>query len=94
MYTLINNGQSVTLETRRDNDITLYDNVRLSVDHYFYQLNGHPANGLHALVIGEVEKSLIEAVLKHTNQNQTKASSALGLSRSTLRKKMFLYNID
>ncbi len=83
----------ITLKTRRDGDITLSEYVRLSIDYYFDQLNGHPLNGLHALVIGEVEKPLIEAVMKHTNQNQTKAANALGLSRSTLRKKMIQYDI-
>jgi Fis family transcriptional regulator len=45
------------------------------------------------MVIREVEKPLIEAVLKHCGQNQTKASKVLGLSRSTLRKKVELYDL-
>ena len=91
--TIVTDNQTVTLKTRRDGDITLGAYVRLSVDHYFDRLNGHPPNGLHALVIGEVEKPLVEAALEHTNRNQTKAANALGLSRSTLRKKMIQYNI-
>ncbi len=93
MGALAKDDQTITLKTRRDGDITLSEYVRLSVDHYFEQLNGHPPNGLYALVIGEVEKPLVEAVLEHTNQNQTKAANALGLSRSTLRKKMIQYDI-
>ena len=93
MDTVAKNDQAITLKTRRDGDITLSEYVRLSVDYYFDQLNGHPPIGLHELVIGEVEKPLVEAVLEHTNQNQTKAANALGLSRSTLRKKMIQYDI-
>lgn len=67
--------------------------VKKAVDSYFSQLNGHQASGLYALVIKEVEKPLIEATLAHTGHNQTKAAKALGLSRSTLRKKMEQYRI-
>ena len=91
--TSVHDDQTIMLKTRRDGDITLSEYVRLSVDHYFDQLNGHPPNGLHAFVIGEVEKPLVESVLEHTNHNQSKAANALGLSRSTLRKKMIQYHI-
>ena len=67
--------------------------VKKAVDKYFSQLNGHTATGLHALVICEVEKPLIEAALEHSGYNQTKAAKVLGLSRSTLRKKMDQYSI-
>lgn len=67
--------------------------VKIAVDSYFSQLNGHDARGLYTLVMQEVEKPLIETTLDHTGYNQTKAAKALGLSRSTLRKKMEQYNI-
>jgi Fis family transcriptional regulator len=73
--------------------IPLSAQVKESIEYYFSQLNGHDAGGLYAMVIREVEKPLIEAVLKHCGQNQTKASKVLGLSRSTLRKKIELYNL-
>ena len=68
--------------------------VKKAVDQYFSQLNGYDANGLYEMVISEVEKPLIEATLTHTGHNQTKAAMVLGLSRSTLRKKMDHYNIS
>lgn len=72
----------------------LSDLVKQAVDQYFSQLNGYDANGLYEMVISEVEKPLIEATLSHTGHNQTKAAKVLGLSRSTLRKKMDHYNIS
>ncbi len=68
--------------------------VKKAVDQYFSQLNGYEANGLYEMVISEVEKPLIEATRTHTGHNQTKAAKVLGLSRSTLRKKMDHYNIS
>ena len=43
---------------------------------------------LHAVVISQVEKPLIELVLDHTRGNQLKAAEILGINRNTLRKKM------
>lgn len=74
--------------------IPLSVHVKATVEHYFSQLNGHDASGLHAMVISEVEKPLIEAALEYCGQNQTKASKMLGLSRSTLRKKIDLYKLS
>lgn len=68
--------------------------VKNTVEHYFAQLNGHDTAGLHAMVISEVEKPLIEATLIYCGQNQTKASKILGLSRSTLRKKIEIYGLS
>ncbi len=68
--------------------------VKKTMEHYFAQLNGHDTTGLHAMVISEVEKPLIEAALEYCGHNQTKASKILGLSRSTLRKKLDLYGLS
>ena len=51
--------------------------------------NGH----LHELIIGGIEKPLVEIVLKETNGNQTQAANILGINRNTLRKKISEYEI-
>jgi Fis family transcriptional regulator len=61
---------------------------------YFQSLNGHGANNLYRLVMNEVEAPLLESVMKHTGGNQTLAASLLGISRSTLRKKLSQYDLD
>ncbi len=67
--------------------------VKTAVNHYLSQLDGIDATGLHAMVLAEVEKPLFEATLQHSGYNQTKAAQILGISRSTLRKKLELYNL-
>jgi len=84
----------IKIQTRRADDLTLAQHVRISVEHYLSQLNGHEPRGLHAFVIQEVEKPLLETALKHAGQNQSKAAKLLGISRSTLRNKMASYNIS
>jgi len=45
------------------------------------------------LIMGGIEKPLVEIVLKETNGNQTKAANILGINRNTLRKKITEYKI-
>jgi len=68
--------------------------VKQTVIRYLDQLNGHDCGGLHAFVMAEVEKPLLQATLEHSGFNQSKAAKALGLSRSTLRKKMEYYGLS
>ena len=51
--------------------------------------NGH----LHELIMGGIEKPLVEIVLNETNGNQTQAANILGINRNTLRKKIARYRI-
>jgi len=72
----------------------LSQQVAQALESYFEQLDGQEVVDLHALVISEVEKPLLEAVLNHTKSNQSKAAKMLGLSRGTLRKKLISYELD
>jgi Fis family transcriptional regulator, factor for inversion stimulation protein len=81
------------LANRKSAPVPLSANVKKAVDLYFAQLNGHDTAGLYAMVMSQVEKPLLECVLEHTGYNQTKAAKILGLSRSTLRKKLDEYRI-
>lgn len=82
------------MDRREKASIPLALFIKQKVDQYFTQLNGHDPVGLHAMVISEVEKPLLEAALEHSGYNQTKAAKALGLSRSTLRKKLDHYHLS
>jgi Fis family transcriptional regulator len=73
--------------------LILSEQVRLALRGYFTQLDGHEATGLYAMVLSEVEKPLIETVLEQCGHNQSRAAQVLGLSRSTLRKKISQYGI-
>lgn len=75
-------------------DGLLSEHVRLAVERYFQQLDGHEANNLYEMVLHEMERPLIETVLCQCGHNQSRAAQVLGLSRSTLRKKMLQHGID
>ena len=68
--------------------------VSQALDKYFAQLDGHEAHDLYHLVLEEVERPMLASVLNHTNGNQSRAAKVLGISRSTLRKKLALYGME
>ena len=72
----------------------LSEHVRWAVEDYFVRLDGHATANLYDLVLREVELPLLQAVLRHCAHNQTKAAQILGVSRSTLRKKLTQYGIE
>lgn len=51
------------------------------------------AEGLHALVIHEVEGPLLREVLAWHDGNQSRAAAALGINRATLRKKLAVHGL-
>jgi Fis family transcriptional regulator len=87
-------AEIINIDCKKTTPIPLSVTVKQTVELYFSELNGHDAVDLYAIVLSEVEKPLLEATLEHTGYNQTKAAKALGLSRSTLRKKLDHYGIS
>ncbi len=65
-----------------------------SLEHYFKDMKGEQPSDLHGRVIEEVEKHLFEFVLNHVDGNRSEAAAILGISRTTLRKKLSVYDID
>lgn len=74
--------------------VLLSVHVKQALTLYFAQLKGHDAVDLYNMVMSEVEKPLLESVLEYCGHNQSKAAKALGLSRSTLRKKLEQYGLS
>jgi Fis family transcriptional regulator, factor for inversion stimulation protein len=72
---------------------SLRQNVEIAVGRYFAQLEGQMVSDVYDMVLQEVEAPLLEAVMKYTRNNQTLASSVLGLNRGTLRKKLKRYGL-
>jgi Fis family transcriptional regulator len=68
--------------------------VKDALSSYFKQMNGHNVTDLYKMVVSEVEQPLLETVMKEAGGNQSRAAVMLGMSRSTLRKKLALYNLD
>ena len=71
----------------------LSEQVKKAMKNYFATLGDtNPAN-VYEMVMTEVEPELLKAVMKYSNNNQSKAANVLGINRATLRKKLHRYNI-
>ena len=67
--------------------------VRTSLEGYFKDLRGTEPDRMHEMLVKAVEKPLLEVVMEHAEQNQSKAAQWLGLNRNTLRKKLLEHKL-
>ncbi|OGA01129.1 MAG: Fis family transcriptional regulator [Betaproteobacteria bacterium RIFCSPLOWO2_02_FULL_62_17] len=76
---------------RQGNEIA--DSVRRSLERYFKDLDGTRPRSIYDMVLKNVERPMLEAVLDHAEGNQTIAAEMLGINRNTLRKKIHALKI-
>jgi len=72
----------------RDRKVLLSTHVKNSLERYFHDLNGEKTTDVYDMVISEVERPLLEIVMRHVKSNQCRAAELLGINRNTLRKKL------
>ncbi|MCX7120934.1 MAG: DNA-binding transcriptional regulator Fis [Gammaproteobacteria bacterium] len=85
---------TLTSDMQANEALSLQESVNQTLQQYIAKLDGQTPANLYNMVLTEVEKPLIEMVLKLTNNNQSKAAIILGISRGTLRKKMAIYDLN
>ena len=83
-------NQATNLKTNKK---PLCKHTEDALDSYFETLNGDRPGDLYELVIGEVERPLLKAVMDYTHGNQSQAAGILGINRGTLRKKLRTYSL-
>ena len=67
--------------------------IRASLEGYFKDLRGTEPDGMYDMMVRVVEKPLLEVVMQHAEQNQSRAAEWLGLNRNTLRKKLLEHKL-
>ncbi len=70
----------------RSDDIS--DCVRRALERYFKDLDGEKPTGIYDMVLRNIERPMLEIVMKHAEGNQTLAAEILGINRNTLRRKL------
>lgn len=88
-----NNDNKIVLPSSDSETPTLKECVKNAMDTFFQDLDGQPAANLYEMVMAEVEAPLLDVVMKHSRDNQSKASEILGINRGTLRKKLKQYDL-
>ena len=69
------------------------ETVRHSLEDYLRDLGESEPDGMYNMVLQVVEKPLLEIVMRHTDNNQSKAAQWLGLNRNNLRKKLLEHKL-
>jgi Fis family transcriptional regulator len=67
--------------------------VRATLEGYIKDLGGSEPDGMYNMLVNVVEKPLLEVVMYHADNNQSKAAQWLGLNRNTLRKKLLEHKL-
>lgn len=67
--------------------------IRQAIKQYFINLEGAQASNIYDMVMSQVERHLLDAVMEHANRNQSRATQWLGISRNTLRKLIEKYKL-
>ncbi|MSR10954.1 MAG: DNA-binding transcriptional regulator Fis [Gammaproteobacteria bacterium] len=80
-------------ETVTPQETSLRTEVDKALFRYFQHLEDAPVTDLYQMVMSEVEAPLMQAVMRYTGNNQSKASILLGLNRGTLRTKLKQYGM-
>ena len=67
--------------------------VTSALELYLGDMSGHDVHDLYHVVMNEVEPAILDVVMQHADRNPSQAAEMLGISRSTLRKKLKLYGL-
>ncbi|NYT63209.1 Fis family transcriptional regulator [Alcaligenaceae bacterium] len=72
----------------------LEQSVREQLERYFTDLGESEPRDMLAMVITCVERPVLQVALEKSQGNQSKAAEMLGITRSTLRKKLLAHNLQ
>ena len=62
--------------------------VRHSLERYFRDLDGEAPSDIYDMVLRQMERPMLEVVMREAEGNQTRAADMLGMNRNTLRRKL------
>ncbi len=74
-------------------NVNIQECVRTSLESYLQDLGESEPNGMYTMLVNVVEKPLLEVVMLHADNNQSRAAQWLGLNRNTLRKKLLEHKL-
>ena len=71
----------------------LEQSVRDRLERYFVDLGDSEPRDMLAMVISCVERPVLQVALEKANGNQSRAAQMLGITRSSLRKKLLAHDL-
>ena len=74
-------------------NVNIQECVRASLEGYLQDLGESEPHGMYTMLVNVVERPLLEVVMLHADNNQSRAAQWLGLNRNTLRKKLLEHKL-
>ncbi|WP_298610589.1 helix-turn-helix domain-containing protein [uncultured Thiothrix sp.] len=74
-------------------DSSLSETVSRTLQEYLDTLGDHEASNIYRLVVDEVERPMLEIMMRYTHGNQSRAAQCMGINRATLRTKLKRHNL-
>lgn len=74
-------------------DSSLSETVSRTLQEYLETLGDHEASNIYRLVVDEVERPMLEIMMRYTHGNQSRAAQCMGINRATLRTKLKRHNL-
>lgn len=93
---ILSNGELISIKDLKIGDVgscSMEEFLEEKLKRYLREMTKLGNCNLYNTVLSEVEKSLINIVLRETGGNQLKAAKTLGINRNTLRTKIKEYRI-
>lgn len=69
------------------------ESVRQNLEAYFNDMEGIKPTDIYDMMLKVVERPLFEVVLKHADNNKSRAAEWLGINRNTLHRKLLDHNL-
>lgn len=69
------------------------ETVARALQDYLDTLGEHDASNIYRLVLDEVERPMLEVMMRYTHGNQSRAAQCMGINRATLRTKLKRHNL-
>lgn len=67
---------------------SLFELIKRDEKKMIHSLSEHERGNIYSLILNEVERVLLQVALQETNYNIVRSSRVLGISRSTLYRRM------
>ena len=74
-------------------DSSLSETVRRVLQEYLETLGDNEASNVNRIVLDEVERPMLEIMMRYTHGNQSRAAQCMGINRATLRTKLKRHNL-
>lgn len=71
----------------------LADCITSNLQYYIQSCGDQKITGVYKMVLGAIEKPVLELTMQHCAGNQSAAADFLGLNRNTLRKKLLEHKL-